>query len=119
MVIEFRGREQKAAYLQAVTDEERDGLGTISPGGAGTMVGVSRQRIYELMNSNFSGVRTWFYFEGDTRQATYIDVSILDLLRWAVRVGRIQAGDDLPYVGRRWEEKVLRSEGNPAILKNG
>lgn len=118
MAFKFRGREEWSAYLQALSDEDRDGLSTISPGGAATLVGVSRQRILSLIDQPLTSVRAWEFYEGFGRQARYVEVSVLDLLRWALDTGRIQPGQELPYLGRRWEARVLQSDQKAAILKH-
>jgi hypothetical protein len=111
MVYEYRGRGRWSEFLKALQDEDTDGLSTISPGGAATLLGVTRQRIFELLEQRFAGVRAWAFYEDDSKRASVVEVSVLDLLHWGVRVKRIQAGQELPYLGRRWEERVLTASG--------
>ena len=112
MVEEFRGRERWSDFLNTLVEADREG-GTISPGGAGILLGVSRQRTYELVQT-FPDVRAWAFYEGNTRQATVYEISIRDLLRWGVRVGRIRSEADLGYQSDKVREilaEVLHSEG--------
>lgn len=113
MVEEFRGRDKWSDFLNTLVEADREG-GTISPGGGGILLGVSRQRVYELVQT-FRDVRAWAFYEGNTRQATVYEVSIRDLLRWGVRSGRIQGEADLGYRSPKVREilaEVLQSEGD-------
>jgi hypothetical protein len=114
MLTEYRGRERWAEFL-AVVQQANDEGGTVSPGGAGMLVGVKRQRIYEIVRDH-ADVRAWsFYGNVTDRQAEVYEVSVEDLLRWAVRLGRIRTEADL---GLPWErtrellQKVLHRERN-------
>ena len=111
MVIEFYGRDEWSEYLKAVEAEDQVG-GTASPGTAGALLGVSRQRIQQIVDS-FPDVRAWLYYERKGRQSAMYEVSVRDLLRWAVRSGRIQSEEDLRLPWARAKEtlrEVLHSE---------
>ena len=103
MVFEYRGRERWGEFLRTVEEaNERDG--TISPGGAGRLLGVSRQRVYQIVQEN-QDVRAWAFFEHwSTRQAEVYEIAVRDLLRWAVRIGRVTSVDDLGWRFPRSEQ---------------
>ncbi len=118
MLIEYRGRERWGEFL-AVVQQANDEGGTISPGGGGRLLGVARQRIYSLVGDH-PEVRAWaFYERRDSRYAEVYEVSVEDLLRWAVRLGRIRTEADL---GLSWERVkdilrgVLQDEKQPVTI---
>lgn len=104
MVQAYRGREQWRAYLEQLEQADEEG-GTLSPGGAALLLRVSRQRVLELCETH-ADIRAWAYYETWGKQAVAYEVSVPDLLRWAVRVGRVRSIEDL---GLPWPkvEKVL------------
>jgi hypothetical protein len=97
---EFIGREQKKLFWDSMNAIPGGG---ISPGGAAILLGVSRQRVADLIYTH-PEVRAWVYRERPGQQAVYIEISITDLLRYGLKLGRFQVGDTLPYVG------VLKAE---------
>lgn len=103
MVVEFKGRENWRAFLDELQAQDERG-GTISPNGAAMMLGVTRQRVQDLVNAN-ANIRAYAYYDhGDWRARVY-EVSVPDLLFWAVRSGRIQSEEDL---GLPWEGLKLQ-----------
>jgi len=89
---EFHGLDEKDDYLQTVMTVEG---GTLSPGGAASLLRMSREGIWQLIRRG--QVRTWMYFDGRTKQPAMIDVSIRDLVRHGVRTGRIKSYADVGY----------------------
>jgi hypothetical protein len=107
MVEKFVGREQWGAFLRVVEQaHEKDG--TLSPGGASRMVRVSRQRVYQVVDTHES-VRAWaFYEDSRKRQAEVYEVCVRDLVRWAVSMGHIRSPEDIglpfPRIMQIYEE---------------
>lgn len=93
MVTEFRGRAKWREFLEVMRVADDQG-GTISPGGASQMLGITRQRVHEVVNER-PDVRAWAYYSERDRTARNFEISVPDLLKWAVRVGRIRSEEDL------------------------
>ena len=96
-VSKFRGRENFQAYLEALG--QVDG-GTVSPGGAAALLGVSRQGIDRLIE--FGHLRAWEFYEGWPKpRVTYREISARDLIRYGVRTGKIESdeGSNLGFPG--------------------
>jgi hypothetical protein len=92
---EFIGREQKQMFFESVQAIPGGG---ISPGGAALLLGVTRQRIGVLVYHT-DYVRAWIYRDRPGHQACYLEISVRDLLRYGVLMGRFKVGDTLPYIG--------------------
>ena len=89
--VKIVGLENRAAFHKLVDAVEG---GVVSPGGAAMMVGYSRQRIYQLIDGE--EVRSWaFYERGRDRHPSEQYVSLRDLLKHAIRVGKVREADDL------------------------
>lgn len=109
MINRYVGRENWGQFLRTVEEaNERDG--TISPGGAGRLLGVSRERIYAILR-DYPDVTAWaFYDRPKDRNAEVFEISVRDLLRYAVRGGRMRSVEDLGWRFPRTErllEEVL------------
>jgi hypothetical protein len=90
-MVEFRGRYQWESYLEAVRQVES---GTISPGGATRLLRCSRQYIWELIGKG--EVRAWAYYEEYAKKMSYVELSLVDLIVYGLRVGRIKQAVDIP-----------------------
>ena len=122
MIHEYHGRQDYERFLGDVT-EALDKHGTLSPGGASMLLGVSRQRVYELIQT-IPYIEAWAYYDErpspvKRRQADSLEVSVRGLLTWAVRTGRFNSEEQLtmPWEKiRRVFAEVLQTEGKPDTL---
>lgn len=102
----FRGRENFQAYLDAVRQVE---AGTVSPGGAGMILGVSRQGIDKLIETGH--LRAWLFYEGWPKpRCTYKEISVRDLIEYGVRTGRIESKADCGLGFPHLEEEINRAK---------
>ena len=92
--------------------------GTISPGGAGALLGITRQRVYTIAQDH-ADVRAWAFYEEKGQKAEVFEIAVEDLLRWAVRRGRIKSEADLGLPWSRAKEtlaRVLQNEVSGASI---
>ena len=103
MIIESRGDlVAQAAYWDVVRAVPG---GTVSPGGAAVMLGVSRQRIQEIVK--LPGVRAWVFHYPFSVQAAYMEISVRDIVAYGFRVGRIKSIDEVPLIGEDIKRQVI------------
>ena len=102
---EFVGLDDRAAYLELVSTLPG---GTVSPGGAAAILGVSRQRINDLCHEG--RLRHWkFYSRPGMQLPEMMDVSVRDLVEYGVRYGRIRSYADVGLGGSLVREEVDRA----------
>ena len=89
----YRGREEWGKYLAELERINETEGGTVSPGGGATMLGYTRQMINYLVKNE--GVRAWAYSEGIHRRATYMEVSVWDLIAHGIKTGRLKGPEDV------------------------
>ena len=87
MKIRFEGLEEREAFNECVRNVEG---GTISPGGAAILLGVSRQMVHKLINTG--RVRAWSYFYRAAARPE-IEISVRDLVRYGIATGRATLED--------------------------
>lgn len=96
MVYEFKGRSQVEEYFRVCAAMQEEG-GTLSPGGAAALLGITRQSVHELIREN-PNIRAWVFYEdylfGLMQRAAYLEISVVDLVRHGVRTGRIDSVED-------------------------
>jgi hypothetical protein len=114
MVKKYVGRENWGEFLRVVeraTEED----GTLSPGGASRLVGVSRQRVCMIVDTH-EEVRAWAFYESKLhRHAEVYEINVRDLLRWAVKVGRVQSEEDLGVPFPRIKELLAEVLAEPLL----
>lgn len=103
MVHEFKGRATWRAFLETLVVADNEG-GTISPGGAAQMLGITRQRVHDIVNER-PDVRAWAYYTDRDNKARVFEISVPDILRWGVRTGRLKSEEDL---GLEWQGLKLQ-----------
>lgn len=81
----YVGRDQFSTYMRDVVGCPG---GTISPGGASSMLRVSRQRIHDLLASR--KFETWIFYERLKGRAAYIEIKVNDLLAYALHAAKIK-----------------------------
>ena len=91
MKTHFEGFEEEEAYHECLRAVEG---GTISPGGAGILLGMSRQRIHVLMSEGT--LRAWRWYERPDSKPE-IEVSVRDLVTHGVKTGRLRTLEDCGY----------------------
>ena len=116
MVMEFSGRDQFGECLEALQKADAEG-GTLSPGGASMLLGVSRQRVLALVETH-DDIRAWLYYERWGKQAHLYEISVPDLIRWAVRAGQFRSEEDLGLQWKHLREMVRKTiaECNGAVV---
>lgn len=102
MIIKYVGEDEQQPFHEEVTRLLNEGHCLFSPGGAAHAIGVSRQRIHQIVEDDRHNVRAWAYYEDRRRLLfkpkkilTYMYVSMDDLLRYAIAIGRIDSQADL------------------------
>jgi hypothetical protein len=102
MVTKYFGETQQQAFHEEIARLIGEGHCIYSPGGAAAAVGLTRQRIHQLIEDDRFNIRAWAYYEDRQRMfrkpqkvLAYMYVSMPDLLRYAVATGRIESKDDL------------------------
>lgn len=108
MVTKYVGEEQQQAFHEEIARLIGEGQVLFSPGGAANAIGVTRQRIYQIIEDDRFEVRAWAYYEDRRRVLrkpqqvlAYLYVSMHDLLRYAIALGRVESQDDLGVVSPR------------------
>src|SRR4051794_29936530 len=87
----FRGRERFQVYLQALEEQQSEG-GTVSPGGAAAILGVSRQRVHDLLREG--RFRAWAFYERPVDRAGYVEIAVRDIVEHGVRIGALRSAAD-------------------------
>lgn len=113
MLYKYVGEDEQQAFHEEIARLIGEGLVMFSPGGAANAVGLSRQRIHQLIEDDRFGIRAWAYYEDRRRTfrkpqqtLTYMLVSMPDLLRYVVSTGRIESQDDLGVESPRLHEAL-------------
>lgn len=80
----YKGRERFHAYLDAVRSYEG---ATVSPGGAAAILGVTRQRIHQLMKAG--RLESWLFYDGERgNRPSYCEISVADCHQYVKECGR-------------------------------
>jgi hypothetical protein len=97
----FEGRDALIEMADACRNIEG---GTVSPGGASAILGVSRQMIHKLVEKG--ELRCWAIREMPywtvaliemdfSKRIVYMSISVHDVVRYGIRVGRLQKKSDM------------------------
>jgi Arc/MetJ family transcription regulator len=89
MVIRYKGVDEFEAWMAACDAEsDQGGPGTISPGGAAMLLGVTRSRVNQLIAEN-ADIRAYAFHElMCSTKAGAVEISVRDLVRWGVSRGK-------------------------------
>ena len=82
MIIEYRGNGEKFKYFR---DLEAVPGGTISPGGVVQILRCSRPFVSKLYTKH-PDIRAWAYFSGAGTCADLVEVSVVDVVSYALRL---------------------------------
>ena len=102
MMFKYRGESQKLKYFR---DVESVPGGTVSPGGAVQILGCSRPYISKLIKVN-SSVRAWMFYSDRTINSGMVEISVVDLVRYALRLGRYKNISEVPLIPQEIKEEV-------------
>lgn len=109
MIYIYTGK-QKQQYFSDLLQVEG---GTISPGGAAQMLGVTRQRASQLPESQ--EIRAWAYYPEFSRHAALLEISVRDILAYGIRIGRFKEFTDVGLGFPALQEEFERLKGNDII----
>lgn len=99
MVYKYVGSQQMGKFLDDVRSVADNDI-MVSPAGAAALLGLSRQRIHQILDER-EDVRAWAFYEQHRRllrtelKQAYMYLSVADLLRYGLRTGRIETSEDL------------------------
>lgn len=103
---EFVGPDQRQAFFRTLDAVEG---GTLSPGGAAAVIRFTRQGIWRLIRAGH--VRSWTYQDRPGGPVDLAEVSLRDVVAWAVDHGHITSYEQ---VGLRGE--IVRAEVERALF---
>lgn len=79
----YIGRQRFNEYLDTIRQVEG---GTLSPGGAASMLRCSRQFIHKLLKQG--KLEAWLYYEEGHKRPDYGEIAVRDLEAYAAKYGR-------------------------------
>jgi hypothetical protein len=106
-IVRFRGRKHFAEYWEAIKDVEG---GTISPGGVAQILRMTRQGAFYLLKHR--KFRAWEYYEEYNKLPSYVEVSVLDVVRYAIEAGTITQASDISLVPDKEWYFTMAKEGS-------
>jgi len=95
--IKYVGRENYWQYDDELSRFRRESkygrFGLVSPGGVALILGVSRQRVHQIIARD--EIDAYVFYESENKPFSFCEIPVYQVIRYGVSVGRINSTADI------------------------